>query len=514
MNSNFIQKLIILGITGALAILIGSLLVTDQFNAIIYIALTIVFFTGIALGKNIWLLIPLTAALNITIMIPGKPTIELLGQVMFIGFFIPVFLLRKLVYRPRLTELEVWMICLGACILQVYMRNPIGLNILGGDTIGGRPYMLVGITFVVTFLLVGLHVEHAKLKWILILEIVGGLSRLAISFIGMLVPTFGAFVGSRTELDPQQMSEGMATSGLESASRVGFLGNFSVSLATWISAFRNPLRACFHPLFGSLIFISFIAAGISGFRNKVIAVGFTYLVALYYRGGMKSVFLSCMMLVVTLSMISVINTATPLPSNIQRAMSFFPGTWDSDIKIAAQASVDWRVEMWKEVMLTNRWISNKWLGDGLGFTAQELRIQSELREKKSRAIGISGFDAHREGILANGNYHSGPIQTIRTIGYLGLAVLLLAQFRLAVHAHHIIRRCEGTSSYPLSLLIGIPIIWAPAFFILVFGTFLDAATSLLFGIAMVRMLENNLRLEASPSTTSTPPVSRSSVSQA
>ena len=144
--------------------------------------------------------------------------------------------------------------------------------------------------------------------------------------------------------------------------------------------------------------------------------------------------------------------------------------------------------------MTDRWIANKWLGDGLGFSAAELAGQVNFR-KGSRA-GISGFDSHREAILASGDYHSGPVQTIRTIGYFGLMVLLLAQIRLAVHAHQQIQRCRNTEWFPLALLIGIPLVWSPIFFVFVFGTFKDASATLFIGYGMIRLLENNLPLPA------------------
>jgi hypothetical protein len=145
-------------------------------------------------------------------------------------------------------------------------------------------------------------------------------------------------------------------------------------------------------------------------------------------------------------------------------------------------------------LLTDRWIHNKWLGDGLGFSARELAGQ--MNDRKGARAGISGFDAHRESVLVSGDYHSGPVSCIRVFGYIGLGIFLLAQIRLAVHAHRQIIRCRGTEWFTLALLTGIPLIYGPMFFVLIFGDFKQNAAAFLLAVGMVRLLENNLPLAA------------------
>jgi hypothetical protein len=102
----------------------------------------------------------------------------------------------------------------------------------------------------------------------------------------------------------------------------------------------------------------------------------------------------------------------------------------------------------------------------------------------------------QESMMLTGGYHSGSVQTIRTVGYVGLLVLLLAMIRMAVHAHRQILRCRGTDWYPHALFLGIPIIHLPIFFTLIVGDFGNgvAATFLSYGI--IRLLEKNLPLPA------------------
>ena len=167
-----------------------------------------------------------------------------------------------------------------------------------------------------------------------------------------------------------------------------------------------------------------------------------------------------------------------------------PGTWEERYTDDATGSTDWRVEIWQEALLTDRWIKNKWVGDGLGFSAHELA--SQVSGRVGNRVGISGFDAHRETILANGDYHSTFVSGVRTAGFLGTFVLIIATFRLAVHAHRLIRSHRQDEYFPLCLLVGIPLVAAPFWLMIGSNTFGQVASSFVLGIAMTRLLENNL----------------------
>ena len=98
--------------------------------------------------------------------------------------------------------------------------------------------------------------------------------------------------------------------------------------------------------------------------------------------------------------------------------------------------------------------------------------------------------------MMSGDFHSGPVQTIKTIGYVGLLILVIGLVRVAVHAHRQIMRCRGTEWYPTALFIGIPIIWGPFCWVFIFGSFSGGFFMLFMGSAIVRMLEQNLPLPA------------------
>ncbi len=430
-------------------------------------------------------------------MIPGQPNTLLLAQALFVGFCVLHFLMRRLPFKIRITELEILIIIITLCVVQAYARNPVGLNIFGGSSIGGRPYMIYAITLVTSLLLAFLNVSATDLRWILRLSIIGGLINFVMSAIGFFIPRVGVWYGSveLNSLDSSIVQDGQYE--IDRATRVEFVRDIANNIALWISAFKSPLRACFNPLWSPLVLLSFAFAAISGYRNEIGAVGLTYLVGIAYRGGFYSLFNASIAVIIAIVFLAFLNQIAPLPSNIQRALSFLPGTWD-DIHVQdSKDSTEWRMDMWKEALLTDYWIKNKWLGDGLGMTQEEFNYIQSFKNKQIGGRSSAGkLTLGQEFMMASNAYHSGPVSTIRTIGYVGLAILIIAQIRLAVHSHRQIQRTRKTEWLPLTLLIGIPNIWAPFFFIFIFGDFGPALGAFLGGAAMIRILENNLPLPA------------------
>jgi hypothetical protein len=240
-----------------------------------------------------------------------------------------------------------------------------------------------------------------------------------------------------------------------------------------------------------LVLFTVIGAAYSGYRSQLAAVGLTYFVGVFYRGGITHLLISMVLGVAGIALLAFVNLIAPLPPNIQRALTFIPGTWEQRYKDDAKGSTDWRTELWMEALKSDKYIRNKFLGDGLGMTMAQYQQTMFLREKIG---GADAFDNHRESILISGDYHSGPVQTIRVCGYAGLLILVIGMVRVAVHAHRQIERCRNTEWFPTALFIGNVYIWLPFGWVFIFGSFSGGADALLMGAALVRLLEKSLPL--------------------
>ena len=495
MDSYKIRAIAIFVIATFTAIWLGLNAATAQLGTVMWVAGIGTIIACAMLGTKIWMIIPLAAALNLTLTIPGQPSTILLSQALFIGFSVLLILLRRLPFRLKITELEIWIILLCFCAGQAYLRNPVGLNIFGSASVGGRPYAIFGAMIMSALLIVGLKIPEKDLALYFRIHVIGGLLNFGMLAIGYIAPSFGVWYGS---INVNALNEGSYQQGIygvDKATRIQFTRDISNNIALWISAIKSPIRAFLHPFWAPLILLSVAFAALSGYRSEIGTVGLIYLVGILYRGGLVSVTIALGGLIVSVLLLMVLNSVTPLPSNVQRSLTILPGSWDETHKKDAKDSTEWRQEMWEEALFTDYWIQNKWLGDGLGMTQHELNyIQSLETKMLTGQVGRGKLTIQQEIMMSSNSYHSGPVSTIRAIGCLGLLVVVSAQIRLAIHAHRQIMRTRNTRWHSLALLIGIPSVIAPLYFIFIFGDFGPAISSLVYGISMVRLLENNLPL--------------------
>lgn len=468
---------------------LGIAAATAKTETFLWIFVVTVVLTCVGLGHRVYLLIPLLTSLGYVLPLPGNLSSEMIAQGIVIGFSLLLFFLRRLPLRLGFTELELWCLLLLGMVGLAYLRNPVGLNVFGTAAVGAKPYAIFGASALTAALLSQLKINPKDLRLWVRLVMIGSFLNFGIGLIGTIFPRTMLVLGATYSTDIEtERTEGKAT-------RISFVRSLSASLTTWISSRVSPLAASFHPLWFWLVLASLMMAAFSGFRGQLIYVGLIFLAGVCYRGGARSALASSLLLAVGLTVLSIFNIASPLPLNIQRALTFLPGKWDPVVRQDAQNSTDWRLDMWKEALFSDRWIENKWLGDGLGFSKQELLRMHGFSEIGSHR-GISGLTVQQESFMISGGYHSGPVHTIRTIGYVGLVVLLFAMIRLAVHAHRQIRRCRGTEWLPVALFLGIPLIVMPLYWSLVFGTFDRGAAGVMMGAALVRLMEKNLPLPA------------------
>lgn len=514
MDATKIKAALVVIIAAFAALYLGISAATAQLETIAWVMGGLVISVCVFLGRRIWMILPFMNALWLTLMIPGTPTTIILAHLLFVGFSCLLILMRRLPFRVQITEMEMWMLVLGLCILQAYVRNPVGLNILGGSEVGGRPYVLFLLTLCSCLLFGSLIVREQDLKSIYRLIVAGYFLNFVLSAVGFFLPQFGQWIGAgRTG---RSTSVESASSSEMQASRVGFMGLAGRNLSLWICSRISPLRGCLSPLWMPLLLLSLVFSGLSGYRSEVIILGLTYMVGLFYRGGGTALVASCFAGVMALALIAFVNLAIPLPANIQRSLAFLPGTWNESLVRETDDSTTWRVEMWKEALLTDFWIENKILGDGLGFSRQELIWMKNMQETSSvgGAVGSGKLTRAQEFMMVSGSYHSGPVSTIRVIGYVGLVVFLIAQIRLAVHAHRLIIRCRNTEWYPLALLLGIRAIYLPFYYVFVFGNFGEDLSIFIVNAALIVLLEKNLPLPALEKQPHVPLTSRRNIATA
>jgi hypothetical protein len=112
-------------------------------------------------------------------------------------------------------------------------------------------------------------------------------------------------------------------------------------------------------------------------------------------------------------------------------------------------------------------------------------IASSLVAGGGGASLLGGSD--RENFLITGTFHSGPLSTIKYIGVVGLALYYPLMCYMALLAWRICIQARGTKAFTLALFVGIPIIYEPFNFVVIFGGLDSNYSQLLFWAGCLNM---------------------------
>jgi hypothetical protein len=508
-NISNIIKIFMVVVAMFLAIYLGVIVVTDQMEALLWVAAVTGLTVCIWLGRNIWLLIPATMYLNLSFpWLPGGLPPSQIAVLVVLGWCMVLIAMRKLPLEFRFTEIEIAALLLLATIFQCYVRNPVGLLAMGSTNVGAKPYFNVVVATMGAILLASLRVTPERLvsarNWMLTGSLFSWVTNSLAFFIPSVAAVTGKLLGAWgrvTQADFGMNVDPNAPVDSTAATRIGPAVEGASLLSRWLCSVRNPFRAMINPLWGGMVLASIAMAGLSGYRNTLIATGFTLAFATYYWGRRRAVLGASFMALIGYVLLVIINPIAPLPPNIQRTLTIIPGTWEDKYKEDAKASSEWRVEMWKLVLFTDRYIENKYIGDGLGLTQKEYLFLQNLGSLKMLSSEMT-----QERALMTQAYHSGPVQTVRVTGYVGLIVLLFAMIVVAVRAHRLILRYRGTEWFGTILFMTLHMVWHPIFFVFVFGAFKEDMPALLMNMGILRLLEKNLPKPFAPQNTGLAPV--------
>ncbi|MBV8533848.1 MAG: hypothetical protein JO207_08600 [Verrucomicrobia bacterium] len=467
----------------------GGLLSFALFGAVA--AITIV----LTLQDRIWILIPIFWYVpGMAGFLPLPFSVRELAVLTASSVFVMFLALRFIRAEARMELLD-WIVFLNiGYLVTVFIRNPVGLSAIGSAMVGGRPYFNSLIGFVAFLVLSRVTLKPGLAK---ILPLFSCAAQVGISLLGALahyLPATAPLIARiYSGVDVSEYARQVTGSEDSDINRVtDLLAGSQAGILTLVSYF--PPLSLLSPFY-QIRFLCFLAVctgfGLAGFRDGIAWMAFVFVMSAYLRGGLKKAFL-----VVFIAALAVFalegahNAGVTLPKTAQRALSFLPGNWDADAKEAAEGSSNWRFYMWEVVLSTNTYIHNKLLGDGFGFSSEELQI---MEQEQNGGAGFIGA-AEQESFLIQGAYHSGPLSAVRYVGAVGLLFYLILLVVAAIYAWKLIRRCQGTDYFPIALFVGIPAIYEPLQYTLIFGGFDSGFPTTLFVCGMLKLISKGCHM--------------------
>jgi hypothetical protein len=491
---------IVIGLT--LAFSFGSAMGKGQFKwVIIFFVALIAVGLLLTVRQRIWLILPAAWMLSGKVNVLPLPfTVTHLGIMLAFGTCLVLKALKMFRLKPKFDTLDLWMVIMLLYVGTAFIRHPTGVDALGSDRVGGKPYVDTLVACLAYWVLAR-SVATPRQSFLFPILVIA--SNGVLAFLNLVADRIPALAGPLSEVYSGIIAGDVGDSSptpLAEGGRFAYLEGVGTSMAQAACSFWRPLTTI-NPLFiwrFLLCFLGLMAILLSGFRSGIFATALFFIVSSYYRRGMVEVARVCAMGAAALGILLVLQgSVLQLPYPAQRALSFLPGKWDPMAKIDAEESTAWRVDMWQAMLYGDKYIENKWVGDGFGFTKRQLDIMQANNENGTTAD-------QKENLLIGGGVHSGPVSSIRFVGYIGLFLFLVLLVMTAIKAHRLILRARGTPYLPVALFIGVPIVIFPLIFVAIFGAFENDLPYAIFKIGLLKMLENSLAAFAATSTAAAP----------
>jgi hypothetical protein len=486
---------VIIGLGIIFAFLAGNYVADEDYGALFAViggvAAASIFF---GLGRRLYLLIPICWGLTGKIgVLPIPFSIAQLVIIASSAYFMADIIFQKKTEKAPFEMIDLWIWINLLYIVTVFFRNPVGFAFLGsGERVGGKPYVDVVLATIAYLILCRVRItpEYARKLPLWILAVAAFTS--FAGAVGLFAPEVGIILGRLYSafMPDVYINDSFIKAG---ETRFTFFQILGSKLVLYVVAQTNPLSLIHFRHLGSLcLYLSGLAMiFLSGFRNAIISSMLYTTLSVFLRdrflGAVKIAFT---VIVLLCGAILLSFTNINLPLTAQRALCFLPGNWDAQAVADAKDSSDWRFELWEIALTSERYIHNKIFGDGFGF------LRSDYERARLIESGVTKLmegEARQELFLLDGDFHSGPVSTIRFVGYLGLALFQPLLFLVAVLGYRLIRDGIGTPFQYCNFFIGLPIIILPFFSIFIFGDYRSDLVAILFGAGMIKMLSASSR---------------------
>jgi O-antigen ligase len=340
---------------------------------------------------------------------PGQPRIWLvLAAVSFsIGALNHVLGFKSFLRAPELTKPLLFL--LGVILVTAWFRGGIGTRVFGGAGFGGRNYAYVLGAFMGYFALTAQRIPPEKgprmTKWFFLSAITNAIPNVTY----LLGPSFYfLYILVSADSAVSQAQSDWEQNGL---SRLGDFSNAAIGLMCFMLAHWG-IRGIFewHKPWRLLLLAVTVTGGLlSGFRSQFTLMVAVFVIQFVVEGLWKTAFLPLFCLLGLLCVGPVLLFANKMPSAMQRCLAFLPVDINPDVRADAQASIDWRVDLWKAA-----WPEvPKYLFVGKGYSLDPLDT-----DMTTQAARMGLVPSYEEALYA-GNYHNGLLSILIPFGLLG-----------------------------------------------------------------------------------------------
>jgi len=345
--------------------------------------------------------------------LPGTPTLWMLMA----GITFGIAALNRIIQKrpvffsaPSITASLLAL--LTVVLITGKLRGGFGSQALGSSTYGGKGYYYIIAAIVGYFALASRPIPRERAKFYVGLfflpALIGAISNLiyvagpSFYFLYLVFPVGFAGVQASTEY----------SGSIVRVAGFAALANAVTYYLFAVHGIRGILRKGW---LMALLLVSLAMGTMAGYRSLVVILGLLFLILFVMEGLLRSPVFPAFILIGALAFAASIPFASKLPLSVQRTLSILPIKVDPIARWDADASSDWRLQMWRSVLPDlPKYI---WLGKGYAMNPTDIYLahQAVLR----------GRTADYESSVATGDYHSGPLSTFVPFGAFGVLALLV-----------------------------------------------------------------------------------------
>lgn len=304
----------------------------------------------------------------------------------------------------------------GIIIITAAMTGGINFQIFGSTGNGGKNYFYILAAIVGFFALSSQTISPKHAYAFAALFYLPGIAAMfthlavwagpAARFIYILFPGELA-----TDYVGQLQAEGFGEA------RLGGMMAVSFAVFSWMLV-RYGIRGVFElgrPWRLGILLIGIALGFLGGFRSHLVSIMLVFGILFVMERMWRTRVMLIVVALALLSTVFLVAFANKLPTTIQRTISFLPFEIDPMIKVQAESTSQWRIDLWKQAV--EEVPVYFFRGKGYTFSSDDMYM-ALYNQTYMGAAGAA------QGAAVAGDYHNGPLSLIIPFGIYGLLAFM------------------------------------------------------------------------------------------
>lgn len=417
MNSPFFRSLIIFGVCIVLAIWLGFLLAgpLTYSSLAIYGLLAFILVFPLLLRWHYPLLLLSWYMYASVFFLPGSPSVVLPMIALSLGISVMQRMISSESRFIRVPQITLPLVLMLGVIAITAKLTGFGLRVFGSGVYGANKYFYLVAGILGYFALTAKKIPPERKNLYIGLFFLGGV----VGVIGDLLPLLPRSLYFIYYVFKPNTNFLLSTTPNEQQTRLVGTWLMCMAVVSYMLA-RYGIRGMF--LSGKpwrwILFLLFAVVGLfGGFRGYVIMVGFNFMVQFFLEGLHRTKLMAVIVAGGILGALALIPLSDHLPYGFQRALAFLPYKVSTAAKLDAQASLDWRVQMWQAILPQ----VPKYLLLGKGYVLSQRDF--DFMTNPQGFLRNSAL-AENDALALSEDFHNGPLSVVIPFGIWGCLAFL------------------------------------------------------------------------------------------